>query len=318
MSSSPKTIQIFLPGGEPHGIRVAEITTRIVQLIEVPRSLLANFLAMEQSSQVGVYFLIGEASEDGDRLVYVGQTGDLRVRLSAHNQKKDFWERALVLVSKTNSLTQTHALYLESLALQQIRQAGRFADENGNGSSRPHTPAPLEAECQEIFETGSILVSSLGYPLFDPVAQPKQREEPGEVFRLRSPSNGVEAKGLYTAEGFVVLAGSVGRIDTAPSLGETNERWRQRFLDSGVMQPDNQGRLVFPKDHFSSPQAVLPLPCLVAPPMGGRNGRVPRGKPSTSWYENRRPPTHESPSLRRSLESLKPLFCLQRASSGRP
>ena len=62
MTATPKTIQIFLPSGEPHGIRVAEITTRIIQLIEVPRSLLANFLAMEQSSQVGVYFLIGEAS----------------------------------------------------------------------------------------------------------------------------------------------------------------------------------------------------------------------------------------------------------------
>ena len=35
MTSTPKTIQIFLPSGEPHGIRIAEITTRIVQVIEV-------------------------------------------------------------------------------------------------------------------------------------------------------------------------------------------------------------------------------------------------------------------------------------------
>ena len=34
-ASSPKTIQIFVPSGEPSGVRVAEITTRIVQLIEV-------------------------------------------------------------------------------------------------------------------------------------------------------------------------------------------------------------------------------------------------------------------------------------------
>lgn len=257
MTATPKTIQIFLPSGEPHGIRIAEITTRIVQVIEVPRSLLSSFLAMEQSSQVGVYFLIGEDTEDGDRLVYVGQTGDLRARLTAHNQKKDFWERALVLVSKTNSLTQTHALFLEWHSLQQIRSAGRFADENGNSGSRPHTPAPLEAECFEVFETGSVLVSSLGYPLFDPVAKPKQSEEPAEVLSLRSPSNGVEAKGLYTAEGFVVLAGSLGRADTAPSLGETNERWRQRLLDAGVMRPDDRGRLVFPKDHlFKSPSGA--------------------------------------------------------------
>ena len=164
MTITPKTIQIFLPSGEPHGIRIAEITTRIVQVIEVPRSLLNSFLGMEQSSQVGVYFLIGEDTEDGDRLVYVGQTGDLRARLTAHNQRKDFWERALVLTSKTNSLTQTHALFLEWHSLQQIRDAGRFADENGNSGSRPHTPAPLEAECFEVFETGSVLVSSLGYP----------------------------------------------------------------------------------------------------------------------------------------------------------
>ena len=32
MTATPKTIQIFLPGGYPRGIRVAEITTRIVQV----------------------------------------------------------------------------------------------------------------------------------------------------------------------------------------------------------------------------------------------------------------------------------------------
>lgn len=278
MTVTPKTIQIFLPSGEPHGIRIAEITTRIVQVIEVPRSLLSNFLGMEQSSQVGVYFLIGEDTEEGDRLVYVGQTGDLRARLTAHNQKKDFWERALVLVSKTNSLTQTHALFLEWHALQQIRIAGRFADENGNSGSRPHTPAPLEAECFEVFETSRVLVSILGYPLFDPVAKPKQSQEPAEILNLRSPSNGVEAKGLYTAEGFVVLAGSIGRVDTAPSLGETNEQWRQRLLDGGVMQPDDQGRLVFPKDHlFNSPSGAA-IALLGRTANGWREWKSPQGQ----------------------------------------
>ena len=39
MTTTPKTIPIFLPGGDPHGIRIAETTTRIVQVIEVPRNL---------------------------------------------------------------------------------------------------------------------------------------------------------------------------------------------------------------------------------------------------------------------------------------
>lgn len=70
MSSTPKTIQIFLPSMETHGIRIAEITTRIMQVIEVSRSLLADFLAMEQSSQVGLC-ACGEEVGDDDRRVYV-------------------------------------------------------------------------------------------------------------------------------------------------------------------------------------------------------------------------------------------------------
>ena len=54
MTPTPKTIQIFLPGGDPRGIRIAEITTRILQVIEVPRSLLPTFLKMPQSGQVAL------------------------------------------------------------------------------------------------------------------------------------------------------------------------------------------------------------------------------------------------------------------------
>jgi len=54
--SHPQTIQIFLPAGDPQGIRIAEITTRIVRVIEVPRSLLGEFFKMPEAEQVGVYF----------------------------------------------------------------------------------------------------------------------------------------------------------------------------------------------------------------------------------------------------------------------
>jgi len=128
-AARPQTIQIFLPLGDPRGIRIAEITTRIVQLIEVPRPQLDVFLAMPESEQVAVYFLFG-------------QTGDLRKRLASHNKDKDFWQRALVLISRTASLTQTHGLFLEWQYIQAARQAGRYVTENGNAGTRPHTPAP--------------------------------------------------------------------------------------------------------------------------------------------------------------------------------
>ena len=76
MTPTPKTIQIFLPGGDPRGLRVAEITTRIVQVIEVPRTRLDEFSRMPESGQVGVYFLFGADESGADLQVYIGQTGD--------------------------------------------------------------------------------------------------------------------------------------------------------------------------------------------------------------------------------------------------
>ena len=255
MNPRPKTIQIFLPGGDPSGIRIAEITTRIVQVIEVPRSLLQEFIKMPESGQVALYFLIGDEWDGTDPKVYVGQTGDLRARLVSHNQKKDFWQRALVLISRTNSLTQTHVLFLEWWCLQAARTAGRYADENGTSGSKPHTPAPLEADCLEVFETGSALLATLGYPLFDPVGMPDTLSTEDE---FTCTSAGINGRGLYTPEGFVVLKGSVGRKANVPSIvGTSDERFRKKLIDAGVMRAvDNT--VVFEKDHlFGSPSMAL-------------------------------------------------------------
>ncbi len=252
MSTTPKTIQIFLPGGDPRGIRVAEITTRIVQVIEVPRSLLQEFLKMPESGQVAVYFLFGETEDGSERKVYIGQTGDLRARLVNHNQKKDFWQRALVLISRTNSLTQTHALFLEWHCLQAARKASRYADENGNNGSKPHTPAPLAADCLEIFETGRTLLATLGYPIFDLVVTSDDSSTPEETFYCKV--TGGAGRGLYTPEGFVVLNGSVGRRANHPSIiGSSDERFRKKLVEQGVMV-EKGDTVVFPKDHlFNSP-----------------------------------------------------------------
>lgn len=263
MSSTPKTIQIFLPSGDPRGIRVAEITTRIVQVIEIPRSLLQDFLKMPESQQVAVYFLFGQSEDGADQKVYIGQTGDLRARLVNHNREKEFWDRALVLISRTNSLTQTHALFLEWHCLQAARKAGRYADENGNSGNKPHTPAPLEADCLEMFETGQTLLATLGYPVFDPVAKSAKAAKADEFYCQASGANG---RGQYTEEGFVVLKGSTGRKENVPSIIGTNlERLRIRLLESGVMREDGD-TVVFNRDYlFRSPSTA-------AIALMGRNG----------------------------------------------
>lgn len=272
MNLAPKTIQIFLPGGDPRGIRVAEITTRIVQVIEVPRSLLSEFLKMPESGQVALYFLVG-ATEDGtEQQVYIGQTGDLHTRLATHNKEKDFWERVLVLISRTNNLTQTHALYLEWHCLQSARTAGRYAIANGNSGSKPHTPPPLEADCLEVFDTGRTLLATLGYPIFDPVvrsvAQPADEKvnitqsEPEELFYCKG--DGIDGRGLFTTEGFVVLKDSIGRRENSPSINPSFIQLRLRLIESGTIR-ENGSQLVFTKDH------LFPSPSTAAVSLAGRN-----------------------------------------------
>lgn len=254
MSARPQTIQIYLPSGDPRGIRVAEITTRIVRVIEVPRSLVDAFLQMPEAQQVGLYLLIGGSEGSEAEQTYIGQSGCVGARIAQHNQSKDFWNRALAVVSLTDSLTQTHALFLEWLALKQAKAAGRYQLENGNAGARPHTPAPLEADCHEIYETARTLLATLGYPVFEPVASAASGAL-DELFYCKAV--GADGRGMYTAEGFVVLEGSVGRLDNVPSIqGTPGEKMRQALLASGVLKP-NGNRVTFVRNHlFRSPSGA--------------------------------------------------------------
>lgn len=240
-------------------MRVAEITTRIVRVIEIPRSQLAHFLKMPEAQQVGVYFLIGELSEAGLPRSYIGQSGNVGKRLEQHNQNKDFWNRAFVVISLTNSLTQTHALFLEWLAIAEATKAGRFSLENGNTGSQPYTPAPLQADCHEIHETAATLLATLGQPIFEPLSNAPSAK--GEVELFYCKGSGADGVGEYTAEGFVVLKGSKGRAEIVASIqGTSHERMRSQLVTEGVLveQAGSTGALVvFTRDHlFSSPSTA--------------------------------------------------------------
>ena len=254
MSGRPRTIQIYLPSGDPRGIRVAELTTSIVRVIEVPRALLDDFLVMSEAKQVGLYFLIGDDEDQDFPAVYIGQSGGVGGRLSEHHKQKEFWNRALVVVSLTNSLTQTHALFLEWCGLQHASQAGRYNVENGNGGSKPYTPAPLEADCWEIFDTLRTLIATLGQPVLEPLAKAKGVVAIEDVFYCKSVS--YDATGQYTEEGLVVLKGSKARVETAPSLGASQLKRRQLLVADGALSLD--GRFyVFQRDVlFKSPSGA--------------------------------------------------------------
>lgn len=267
-----KTIQIYVPSGDPRGLRIAEITTRIVRAFEIPRSMLSAFLARAEASQVGIYILFGE-NDAGVQQAYIGQSGNVGGRLSQHNNNKDFWTRAVAVVSLTNNWTQTHVAYLEWLCIQQALSADRYALENGNGGAKPFTPEALEADCQEVFDTLRILLTTLGHPIFEQLTATSESAAAQGVTTYRcSGKGGADASGLYTAEGFVVLKNSRARKDLTESM-RNNEAFysqRQMLVSSGKLKDDGD-TFVFTEDVlFSSPS---------------RASSMVMGRPSNGWID---------------------------------
>jgi hypothetical protein len=256
-----QTIQIYLPSGDPAGLRVANLTTRTVRVFEVPRSLLSEFLKRREAGQVGVYYLFG-GGDDETPQCYIGQSGNVGVRLQQHTSSRDFWTKAMVAVSLTSEWTLTHAAYLEWLSLARAKAAGRYVLLNGNQASNPFTPEPLEADCQEFIDTVAVLLATLGAPVLESVKpRPSQATgnagtSEGEPEPLFFREAGCDATGYQTSEGLLVLARSKGRTALRPSARPGIGSQRDALQTEGVIKMTDR-ELMFLKDHlFPSPSAA--------------------------------------------------------------
>jgi len=260
----PQTIQFFLPQGEPRGIRIADITTRIVQAVLVPRSKLSEAAKREELKSVGVYFLFGEPEEAAKPVVYIGETEDCYARFGLHNRNKDFWHTAVAIVSKTGNFTKAHAKYLEWHCIRKAKEVGRFSLDNANEGGEPFVTEPMLADLMDAFDTLNILTSALGFPLFEPRPQATDTD----VFVLTGKD--CEGRGQLVEDGFTVFAGSRARKQVVPSAGQWLQATREELLASGVLAEDG-AQLVFKEDHtFKTPSgaAVTLL-----------------GRPSNGWIE---------------------------------
>lgn len=248
-----KTIQIYCPSGEPRGVRIAEITTRIIQAVVVPRAKLDEGLRRPELAGVGLYVLFGDTSAMSLPLAYVGEAEDCCARLKQHNRNKDFWNTAVAIVSRTGSFTKAHGKLLEWLAVRKAIAAGRFQLENVNAGSEPVVPEWMQADVAEVFETAEVLLSTLGLPLFEPAAG----HTSDSVFFCKR--GGADARGVYNEDGFVVLTGSIARRETTSSAHDGLLAKREELVSSGVLTKVREG-FRFERDMaFSSPSAAAAL-----------------------------------------------------------
>ena len=65
--------------------------------------------------QHSFYILLGTHPNTGKRIGYVGETNDFTHRVIDHRQKKEYWDTALVFISKSNEIYKSEVKYLEYL-----------------------------------------------------------------------------------------------------------------------------------------------------------------------------------------------------------
>lgn len=234
--SKAKTIEIFLPDGNPKSIKVASITSRTVEVTYIPRAKLDEAKKRENLSTVGIYFLVGTSEEHTKPEVYIGEAESCMTRISQHNANKDFWQYVLVATSRTNQFTKTHGKYLEWLAYDTGYQTGRCLLNNGNIPAKPHVSESMEADLYDSFETISVLVSTLGLPLFQMARQKEEINGSHDQNTFIISRNKLEGFGQYTDEGMVVLAGSKFHKETTPSMQtQCVFDFRAQLLKDGIL-----------------------------------------------------------------------------------
>lgn len=247
MKQRGKTIQIFLPTGNPRSLKIAEITSRTVSAILIPRSKLEEAAQRAELDNVGIYLLFG--NEGAKSKVYIGEAENCLNRLKQHNKSKDFWTHAVAFISKTQFFTKTHIKFLEWLCCDIAKKANRYVLENNNTPSKPHLSEPVEADLYDNFETIQILASTLGYPVFDEIKKPKTKEV------IICKGKDAFAEGEYTEDGVIVFAKSKCNLKESNSAGTWVIGMRKELKENGTLIELN-GVLEFTRDHvFSSPSA---------------------------------------------------------------
>lgn len=247
-----QTIQIFLPKGEPRGIRQAEITTKTVRVFDIPRGDVSSLPPEIRLNVPGVYFLIG--SDEESQSVYIGESDSVKHRLAQHVAGKDFWDRALVAVSLTNSWTKAHVQFLEHAAIEAAAKSRQYKIENSQGGKISSVPAPLKADCEEYFETIEILLSTLGYPVLDVPRSGQDAPATKTYFLTR---NGSGAKGIYENGAITVLAGSPFKLSEDTPTYEGILKRQRRLIEQGVLS-ESEGKFLV-SHSFSTPSGAAAI-----------------------------------------------------------
>src|SRR6478736_947226 len=98
-----KTIKIFLIDGDSNGRMSCELSNWTGKAYKIPRIKIKECSDRDDLNGTGIYLLLGKDDEDND-LVYIGEAESVFSRLKQHLNGKEFWNEAIVFISKDDNL----------------------------------------------------------------------------------------------------------------------------------------------------------------------------------------------------------------------
>ncbi|MEX0920211.1 MAG: GIY-YIG nuclease family protein [Candidatus Pacearchaeota archaeon] len=261
-----KTINIYLPDGNPKGVKICEIPNSIIKAIQIPRNLIKEAQDYENLEKVGIYFLFSEKDESSQFKTYIGEAEDIKKRIKQHDSpNKDYWNYAVCFVSGKDNLNKAHVKFLESFCHEEAEKSKR-TDLMNNCSPTRSSLSPSEKDFSlQFFDEIKLILGTLGYPIFEKI---KKAEREEDIFYCKGKD--AEAKGNLTEEGFVVYEGSKARLDDVASLNYAIKEYKEALKRNDILK-EVDNKLIFDEDLLmSSPSNAA---------------AVVLGRPANGWLE---------------------------------
>ena len=216
------------------GARIIDMgSTKSCECFVLPRDKVAEVAKKQPHlTQYGFYILLGR-DKNLKPMAYIGQTNDFTNRVNDHKQKKDFWDTALVFVSKSDEIFPSEALYLEYLGWKAAKEAGNYIIENSKDINEPHLSADKQNEMELFFEDIQFLTRFYGCRVFDEPEKPMVAEQ-GIEFRMKMSTSGLNATMLFYRESkrYVIKAGSTINRPTFNSCSKGIAAFRKEVMEN--------------------------------------------------------------------------------------
>ena len=254
MKKFGKTIKLFLRDGEPNGRMTCELSNWTGKAYKIPRIKIKECTDRPDLTNPGVYLLFGKDETDKD-LVYIGEAEIVLKRLTQHLTQKDFWNEAIVFISKDENLNKAHIKYLENRLFEMAKRVNRYQIDNTSTPTQSSIAESDRAEMEEFIENIKMLVNTLGHKVFDE----KREFKPIQNTFFIKAARGAKAQGEPTSDGFVVFKGSKAAGSTVNSITQNFTNIRQKMIDEGIIIQNGEV-YEFPDDYiFSSPSTAASI-----------------------------------------------------------